>query len=145
MVNTITSVFQQVQQSVLDFPRDQLLHRVVFEGRRSVVLDRGDPGLGKHDDLNFHEGPPRPPATRHRLPPAFHIRPPTPFPQNLNLIRRLNQPRKWYLVGLDGTRVNESMDMKSVQDLKAFLPAENHPLAKQFYLDLIPHIADDRV
>lgn len=30
------------------------------------------------------------------------------------------------------------MDMKSVQDLKAFLPAENHPLAKQFYLDLIP-------
>jgi hypothetical protein len=37
------------------------------------------------------------------------------------------------------------MDMKSVQDLKAFLPAENHPLAKQFYLDLIPHIADDRV
>lgn len=28
------------------------------------------------------------------------------------------------------------MDMKSVKDLKVFLPAENYSLAKQFYLDL---------
>jgi hypothetical protein len=43
------------------------------------------------------------------------------------------------------------MDMKSVLDLKPFLPAENYVLAKQFYLDLgfsmicgvLWHIADD--
>jgi hypothetical protein len=28
------------------------------------------------------------------------------------------------------------MDMKSVQDLKVFVPAENYSLSKQFYLDL---------
>ena len=28
------------------------------------------------------------------------------------------------------------VDMKSVQDLKVFVPAENYSLAKQFYLDL---------
>jgi hypothetical protein len=70
-VNAIVAVLERIQQAVLELPCDQFPDSVVLKGRGAEMLDRGNPCLGKHDDLDIHGALLQAAVSRGRLAPEY--------------------------------------------------------------------------